>query len=301
MNTLITIDQVYNFLYNYNISSSYVAILRFITCGFMVIYYLWIIHDLLLFIDPEGIFSYQSYLRFCREKYGQISLYNRYGDSKFYSYIILLTFFISGITSAIGFHTEMSLWIFLITMISVQSRIFPIIYTGGDTVIRFMVLALCLTNCNSSLSIDNIYGLSAYNQYVDGWAIRLVQLSVAFGAYFGSGLRKVGDEYWTTGYALRNALNSHLWGRKNKISILDNIFVFKFLNYFVLLFEITAPVIFFLQETCGLALLVALSLHIGIMIFMRIGFFCPVMLISLLYFYDSWVQLSEITSRILSK
>lgn len=292
MNNLISINQIYDFFCNYQLPSEYIAILRVFTVGSIALYYLFILPDILLLIDyKNGMFPHDKYLKFCKEKYPQISLYNQFGGSVFWSYGILIIFFISAITVCLGLFTSLSLWIFLICMCSLQSRIFPIIYTSGDIVARFLVLSLCFTDCSTAYSIDSILGLSKNLPYIDGWAIRLSQLTIACGAYFGSGLRKINDYYWVRGEALYNAINSHLFGMKNKISILDSIIVYKSLNYFVLLFELFSPIIFFVNETCGIALCMGLLLHIGILIFMRIGFFCLIMFVSLLYFYEGWIQI----------
>lgn len=293
MNSLLSIEQIYNFFCNYYIDSWYTGLLRIITIFPIIIYYTLIIPDILLFIEPDGIFSYSNYLKFCKEKYGQISLYNKFGYSRFNSYLILIIFFISGLTATLGLLTNISLWIFLITMISVQSRIFPIIYTSGDVLSRVIVLCLCFTNC-SSYSIDKMLGLSQNYDTVDGWAIRIVQITVVFGAYFGSGFRKITDHYWVNGESLHNALNNHFWGLKNQLQLLNNIIVYKTLNYFVLLFELLAPILFFIKETCIIGLFLAILLHFGILCFMRIGFFSLIMFISLFYFYDSWIQILNI-------
>jgi hypothetical protein len=299
MNNLISYNDIYNFFCNYTINSNYLAFLRIITCGYIISFYLFLIKDCFAFIDPNGIFSYSDYKKFSTYQFPQISLYNIIGNSKIFSYGILYAFFLSGILSTIGLLTTFSLWIFLICMISIQNRVTVLVLSGGDIIGRLLILALCLIDSGSKFSVDNILGISTDLNKVDGWTIRLVQITVVFG-YFVSSLRKLNDYYWLSGQAIRNAISSHLWGQKIKLRLFTNKFLCTAVNYCVLLFQLMSPVIFLIKETNFLVILFGIVLHASIIIFLRIGFFGPIMLISIMYFCNEYFNsLTSMLNRIL--
>jgi hypothetical protein len=237
------------------------------------------------FSRNDSIFNSKSYKDFCNSHYPQISLFN-YFESALAQKIIFICFFVFGVFSAIGLLTNVSLFIFLICLISIQSRIFPILFTGGDSIARLLVLCLLFTDCGSKYSVDSLIGISTNHEQVDGWAIRLFQINIAF-IYFWSSLYKLNDTYWTEGTAIRNAIISKLWGKQICVKYFTIPIVSKSLTYSVLIFEYFAPVLLLVPDTRIFASFFAVLMHLGISIFMRIGYFGPIMAISAFSFMNS--------------
>jgi len=276
---------IYNYIFNYQIFSSFTAFLRFIICGYLTYLFFNIREDAWNFSRNDYIFNSKSYKELCYFYYPQVSLFN-YFESTFAQKTIFICFFIFGIFSTIGFLTNFSLLIFFICFVSIQSRIFPIIFNGGDSVSRLLVLCLLLTDCGSRYSIDNLIGISTNQDQVDGWAIRLLQINIAF-IYFWSSLYKLNDQFWIEGIIIKNATASKLWGRQLYLKYFSLPIVSKTLTYSVLIFEYFAPLLLLLPETQLLAAFFAMSMHLGICIFMRIGYFAPIMVICACSFMNS--------------
>lgn len=280
---------IYNFFFNYQIESSFAAFLRVITCGYVTAFIGWSIKDVLFFSHPNKIFSGENYIRFCKEKYPQISLFNIFPNSIVAYKIIVFCCFLFGIFSTLGFITNLSVLLFTIFFISLQSRILPIIFTGGDVVVRVLLVALFFIDCGSRYSLDYLLNISTDQQAVNGFGARLVQLTIVFG-YFLSGFAKLKDNFWVSGEAFKNAMHSVLWSRRICLDLFKRKFIYLPLNYSVLFFEFFAPILFALKETRVFAIFFGILLHLGIIIFMRIGFFGPIMLIALMYFCNSFFK-----------
>jgi hypothetical protein len=175
---------------------------------------------------------------------------------------------------------------FFILVYSLQNRVMVIQSNGGEYVARILLLCLALTNCGSTYSIDQLIGLSNNHTIVNGWAIRLLQINVAV-IYFFSAIYKLRDKYWAVNATIiRNVMWSPSWGRRWCLKFFAIPFVYKSLAYSTSVFEYFAPLIFFIPETRILAMLAGIALHLGITIFMRIGYFGPIMVIADLGFAD---------------
>ena len=280
-----SIIDIYDLIFNFQIKSSFAAFLRVLTCGFVLSFVAWHIKDIVFCCHPKKIFSYTNYIKFCENLYPQISLFNikTLGQSVIFLNIIFGLFFISGLCSIFGLLTNLSILIFLITFISIQSRAFPVFFSGGDVVSRILLLSLFLTDCGSRYSIDNLLHWSTNLDLIDGWAIRIVQGTI-LGGYFVSGINKINKNCWADGLALLYSIFSGLWGRRLNLEILKYDIIHKSLSFGSLFIEIVNPILFLFKETQNIALLIAASLHLGIIIFMRLGFFGPIMLVGLSFF-----------------
>jgi hypothetical protein len=276
---------IFNYFFKYKVYADFCAFLRFTSCAYLIYCLFHIRKDAWNFSRNDSIFNSKSYKDFCNFHYIQISLFN-YFESALAQKIIFICFFVFGIFSAIGLLTNISIFIFLVCLVSIQSRIFPIIFNGGDSIARLLVLCLLLTDCGSKYSIDNLIGISTNHEQVDGWAIRLFQINIVF-IYFWSSLYKLNDAFWTNGTAVRNAVASKLWGKRIAIKYLSIPIISKTLAYSVLIFEYFAPILLLVPDTRIVASFFAVLMHLGICIFMRIGYFGPIMVISAFSFMNS--------------
>jgi hypothetical protein len=284
-----SIIHLVDFFLHYQVKTSFTAFLRVITCGYITFFIAWIIKDALYFSHPNKIFSGKDYISINKNKCGQISLFNIFPDSILAQKLIFILFFVFGVMSTIGLFTNISILFFSIFFISIQSRIFPIVSTGGDSISRMLLLALLFTDCGSKYSLDYLLKISSNLSTVDGFGIRVIQMTVC-GAYFTSALFKINDYFWVRGEALRNAMFSLNWGRRLFINFFNKQIVYKPMNYSIMFFQLFSPILFYLKETRLLAIIFGILMHLGIIIFMRLGFFGPIMVISVMYFTNQYFK-----------
>ena len=287
-----SIQDIYNFFFEYKIYSSFAAFLRISYCSFVVLWFLSIIKDIYFFSKPDGIFNSNKYLYINKDIYPQISLFNIniFAHSKLFHKLIFVIFFISGITSTIGFLTNISLAIFTIAFISIQSRIFPLILTAGDVVIRLMLISLIFIDCGSQYSIDNILGIASNSQLIDGWTIRLFQINLC-ALYFFSGILKLSDKEWLNGNIVKYSICSGAWGGKIYLKFplnkyLD--FILKLCTWAVIVFEYLSFPLFFISELRPIGIIFGILFHLCTVLFMRIGAFGPIMILAIFSFLNNY-------------
>ena len=285
-NFMISVLDIYNFFFEYKISSYFASILRILYCGYFLFSFLYIFKYIILFSKPEGPYASEFY---DSSDLRQSSLFNYRCiiKSKLAQIIILSLFIISGITSIFGFLTNFSIFIFFLTYASLQARTYPLLCSDADVYARVMLFSLSLIDCGSRYSIDYLLGLSSNLDMIDGWSLRIIQLTV-ISSYFMSSTHKFKDKYWQEGLALRNAVLSVAWGRRLCKNIFSNLFIAKTLNYGTICFQFLSPILFFIKETRPFAILFAISLHLGMLIFLRIWFFAPTVILALLSFCNKY-------------
>jgi len=83
---------------------------------------------------------------------------------------------------------------------------------------------------------------------------------------------------------------SGLWGRRIGLSLFGYPFISKWLSRSVLIFESLAPITFWIAETTVPTLFAALLLHGSLWRFLRIGYFGPIMMVSVLAFGNPLVS-----------
>lgn len=281
------IQDIYNFFFEYKIHSSFAAILRISYCSFFVGWFAYTIKDIWEFSKPDGIFNGKKYIEISTTRQPQISLFNIYPNSKFFHELIFILFFIFGIFSIIGFMTNISLLIFTIAFISIQSRVWVILVTGGDPISRMMLFSLIFIDCGSKYSVDSFLGYSSNLDFIDGWTIRLLQINICI-LYFFSAISKLKDQTWLNGDTVKYAIYSGTWGRRLFLNLRLKEWIWKSLTWSVLLFEYFAPILFSISELRIFAIIFGICFHLGTTIFMTIGSFGPIMILALLSFCNQY-------------
>ncbi len=286
---MISFTDIYNFLFNYQIYSEFAAFLRIISVGYLIFCLAFFYKDAWAFSSPDGPFGDKDYKNFSRNIFPQFSLFDYFHDQNFAQKFIFINFFIFGFLSIIGLFTNISLFLFLIIMMSIQSRIFPIIYSAADSIARILITCLLITDCGSQYSIDNILGISSNQDIINGTGIRVLQISICM-IYFWSSIYKLRDNYWLNGSAVKNAIASPIWGKRWFLKLWSANLVSKIITFSVLIFEYFAPAFFFIKETRNFAIIYAIFMHLFITIFMRIGYFGPIMIISIMSFCNDFFK-----------
>jgi len=284
------IQDICNFFLGYNIHTSFASFLRITYCSFPILWFLSMIRDIWNFSKPDGIFDGKNYLYVDKNTYPHLSLFNIFPHSKLFHKIIFILFFIFGITSIIGLFTNISLIIFTISFISIQNRIHPIISTAGDVVIRFMLISLIFIDCGSRYSIDNILGIASNLDFINGWTIRLLQINICM-MYLFSAMVKLKYDEWLSGYAIKKVIYHATYGRKIYFKLPLNKYLdfsLKLLTWATIIFEYMAFPLFFISEFRPIGIILGILLHIGIIVFMRVGAFGPIMILAIFSFLNNY-------------
>jgi len=286
---MISFLEILNFLFNYEIYSSFACVLRIISTGYLLFCLFWIRKDAWNFSSPNGPFGNNDYKNFAKQFNFQLSLFSIFNDRFPAQKFIFISFYISGLFSLIGFFTNISLFVFLIMLMSIQNRILPIIYSAADSISRILIICLAITDCGSQYSLDNILGLSSNQNIINGTGIRVLQISICM-IYFWSSVYKLRDTYWLDGETIKNAIATPIWGTRWCLKFWQKNIVSKSITWSVLIFEYFAPALFFIKETRNFAIIYAILMHVCITIFMRIGYFGPIMIISVLSFCNDFFK-----------
>ena len=196
---------------------------------------------------------------------------------------MFILFYASGLFAMLGLFTEFSFFVFLVCVISFQSRLAPIMCSAADAVLRTMLLCLFLTDCGAAWSLDVVWGWNDGNVVVNGWAIRVFQIFICL-VYLGSAMPKLHDRYWLNGDVVRNAVLSGIWGKRIAMNFIKK--HTRTLTVCALFYEYFAPLLLLFDKTTLIAVIAGMFLHGGIAVFMRVGCFGPLMCIALLSFLN---------------
>jgi hypothetical protein len=273
---------IYSFFLDYHFNANWLAVIRILSCSCLLAYFTMILKDAWEFSKPNGIFTGDNYIIY-NQRFPQISIFNFYPNSAVVHLLTFILLYVSGLFSIIGLFTNFSLLIFMVCVISLQSRLKLILYTAGDAIVRTMLLCLLLTDCGAALSLDVLFKINNGSELVNGWPIRLFQIFICI-VYFGSAIPKLHDEFWLNGTVVRNATMSGTWGKR----IFRKLFTkyTRSMSIVSLIYEYLAPLLLMVKETSLITVIFGIIFHMGITIFMRVGYFGPIMCISLLFFIN---------------
>lgn len=283
-----TFVDIYNFFLNYQIPSSFAAMLRISWPVFAMFCFTVLFRDAIYLTHPiKGIYNGKWYKKFNEGYYPQYSILNWFPESTAWYWTVIVFFYITGVTSAIGLFTNLSLFIFCLCAVSLLTRVTPLCSCGGDAIHRMLYFSIIFIDCGSQYSIDNLIGIASNQPYVDGWTIRLLQIYLC-GVYMCSSFSKLPDKYWQNGDVMRNSVYSLGWGKRIPIflKLLKHRIIYKPMAWSVLIFEWLAFPLYFIEELRPYAVFFGICFHIGIIVMLRIGAFGPVMIMLNLVFLD---------------
>lgn len=119
------------------------------------------------------------------------------------------------------------------------------------------------------------------------WGIRVLQLQFAI-AYASTSAEKALGNDWTDGSAVFHALASDTLQRFTVPAfILNNGALLASITWLTLAIEAALPVLLLWPRTRRWAVLLAIGLHVGIEVFLQLGFFAPAMTIGILSFVSN--------------
>lgn len=277
MSILETIQAVDHFFFGYQVAPELPALLRIATCLVLLFHFTTTFHDTWQFIKPNGLFPFPAFTSASRH-FPQFTLINLFPASTFWAALIFAAFYLSGILALLGCFTSCSLWIFLVCTASLQGRAFVIVFSGGDSVSRVLLLFLALADCSATWSVDSLFQDFRTDE-VAGWPIRAIQVYVCI-VYFQSAVHKSQSAQWQAGDVIESVLLSPTWRRYSHCWLLRFPLILKTATRATVVFEFLFPLVFFSEGLQTFWLFGAVALHAAIWWSMRIGYFSPMMIVA---------------------
>lgn len=278
-----------SFFFNYSVSTEFLGLFRIAVCSLVIVDFIALRKDILTHILPNKLFPYEDYLKIKdSEKYANMSVFafKIFGNSELFSHIMIYLFYVFGFASLLGIYTNFSLIILLVVYASIQSRAIPVWSTAGDLIIKLMILCLALTECGQKLSIDYIFRGFTADQFSEGWPIRIIQIYLC-SIYLAASIGKSHDLLWQQGNAVKYSSLNPCWGqRSNYVHRLMDSKLSKILNYCIMYMQFFAPLFLWLKDTRVFYAISLMFFHLGILLFLKIGYFGPMFIIALFTFLD---------------
>lgn len=268
--------------FEYRLAAEQVATIRILAVGVIVLYIAFQAPDIIRFSSPRGMLDSKTWLKCC-EQFPQLSVYAIFPQSQLLPWVVLIGLFVSGMAALIGMFSWLSLLVFLVCVTSTQSRVFPILFSGGDSVVRMLLICLILSDSSAAWSID-AWHFGTANERVSGWPMRVLQIYLC-SIYWNAAYYKLTRSCWTDGHASRDSAMSGLWGRRASTTIQSD-WLSKSASRCVLLYESMAPLTFWVTELTLLTMAIGMMLHGGVWSGLRIGNFGPIMIVGLLAFSE---------------
>lgn len=176
--------------------------------------------------------------------------------------------------------------------------------TGGDRLLRFALLYLCVGRCTAVWSVDawlaHRRGQSRPHR-VGVLPVRLIQVQWA-GMYLVSGLEKAGGSSWRAGTAIHYAASNRSFARLGDLldpvlASAEGALLLQLATWTVLVWELAFPLAMLGRRSRTVALMVGIAVHLGIGLTMAIGPFTLVTLAGYLAFCDRPGVVSRLLHR----
>ena len=217
---------------------------------------------------------------------GFLGLFQEIGGLGFdVAYLVTILF---GILLALGVYTRpvTIMTLFLWMSLYVAN---PFVGSGGDAVLRMVMLYLCFTDAGQRWSVDTRLraGRGAVRPFMPGWfsatvhnlAMILIIHQVVM-VYVGSAFWKVQSEVWKNGTAVYYPLQTDAYSPWHDLlqPVYSNSLIISGATYTAIVVQMFFPVLLIYRPTRLVALVLITGMHLGIGIFMGILYFSLVMI-----------------------
>ena len=180
----------------------------------------------------------------------------------------------------------------------------PLMLDGSDLVFRLVPLWMTFSDPGARYSLDALARSARGEPTGRGFAlpVRILELQVAW-IYLATGLEKIAGTLWPSGIAAYYSLQlEHTFGRAWARPIATNVVFAHIISWGTLAFELAFLPLAMLPSriTRLLAVAIAASLHLGILLLMNVGNFPVIMLSTLVLFLPAqWVNefVTDVASR----
>lgn len=203
-----------------------------------------------------------------------------------------------GIAFTLGYRTRLMTVLVYILTVSFEYRN-PLVINGAEHVLRLVTFWNIFIPLGQRYSLDALRSSRSEHREINTLGTALLTLQF-FAVYFFSALAKLGNENWTSGLGLLNALTLEHYNRSLAPFLLRFLpdGVIREVCYLVLLVEVLAPVLLlcpFHRERCrATALLLLTPLQLSFGLFLEVHFFPFIMTAASLPFLPvpllDWVE-----------
>jgi hypothetical protein len=204
-------------------------------------------------------------------------------------WIALIVLVAAAIAIIVGWRpTEWFILTFLV-LVAVQRRN-PVILNSGDLVLRNFALLLAMSPTGAALSVDRWrrYGRAALrtSPKVAPWGLRLLQLQVMV-IYFFAFWSKSGD-LWRDGTAVSTVFRIGDLARFDSPEwLVSNVIIIALFTWGALAIELSLSMLLWVKRLRPFLIVLGISLHVFIDVFIIVGFFGPLMVTGLMAFTDA--------------
>ena len=194
----------------------------------------------------------------------------------------------------VGWRSRLTSFLAFIVVTSFSFRE-PLMLDGSDLVFRLVPLWMTFSDPGARYSLDALARSARGEPTGRGFAlpVRILELQVAW-IYLATGLEKMGGTLWPSGIATYFSLQlEHTFGRSWAKPIAENLTLARITSWGTLAFELAFLPLAMLPSriTRVIAVAMAASLHLGIIVLMNVGNFPVIMLSTLVLFLPAqWVD-----------
>lgn len=253
-----------------------------------------------LFFQREIIFSNQSFLHHSND-----SFLNFLGISSHYlrenNTFILLSTIIVSILFLFGIGRRITC-VLLYILVEILQRLNGYILNGGDNLLKFLLLYLCLINCYEYFvfTTRKYTNNNNFDNLISNIGIVCIKIHLCL-IYFISAIFKLNATVWFKGIATYYVLNLDRFKGSSLNEVISKNYIFVTIStYTTLLWELSFPYLIWVKQLKIPILLLGIIIHLGIYYFMMIHDFEILFLFTyILFFNDS--EINDIFRKILDK
>lgn len=195
-----------------------------------------------------------------------------------------------------GLFTKSSLFLAIVGLNLIRFRN-EFVFCGADRFLHMMLIYLMLSPCNKVWSIDSILKANK-NKMGSVFILRMIQIHIAV-IYFISGFSKSLDNNWLEGNAMimaaMNPINNS-WDLNFLANYPTLIICLKYYTFLIIMWEILFPVLLFNKYSKNISFAIGISMHLGIIVFLRLEWFGYMAIASYLA-YLSPVSISRLSKE----
>lgn len=193
---------------------------------------------------------------------------------------------VAGICLVLGVVPRIAAAVALVVLISFLHRNFWMT-NSGDLLLRNLAFLLLFVPTGLALTLPQLRrdrGRALRFPRHEIWPLRLIQIQISLG-YLFTIWEKVAGETWTDGTAISYALRIEDVVRFQAPAILtDQLLIVNLLTYGTLAAELSLAILVWNRKLRPWVLLAGVALHLGIDVFLEVGFFSYLMLVGYIAF-----------------
>jgi hypothetical protein len=249
--------------------------LAVVRVAFGLVVFAWaltLMHDALDFFAADGLLPEQPGGRDAGQQIWSV-LASFHGDYAVGAVVAILL--VASACLVLGWHARLAALTVFIGLMSVEQRN-PFVFNAGDGLLRLTALYVCLAPTGISLSLDRLRTAKGHFWEFPArapWALRLMQVQLS-SIYISTAWAKLRGTTWNDGTAVSYALRIEDLGRLQLPHVLLNSeLLVNCLTYGTLATELALGILVWNKVLRPWVLACGLALHVGIDLFLRIGFF----------------------------